>query len=74
MADIVTRHYMTVAEAAEYLQISDRTVRRLIKDGELSGYRLGRSKRTIRVYRDEIDKQLMRPLNVPARVRKRRAQ
>jgi excisionase family DNA binding protein len=28
------RHYITIAEAAEYLQISDRTVRRLIRDGE----------------------------------------
>jgi excisionase family DNA binding protein len=28
------RHYTTIAEAAEYLQISDRTVRRLIRDGE----------------------------------------
>jgi hypothetical protein len=31
---LVTRRYITVAEAAEYLQISDRTVRRLIHDGE----------------------------------------
>lgn len=69
----MTRHYMTVAEAAEYLQISDRAVRRLINDGELTGYRLGRSKRTIRVDRNEIDEQLMRPLNAPTRARKRRA-
>ena len=39
VAELVGR-YITVAEAAEYLQISDRTVRRLIRDGELSGYRM----------------------------------
>jgi excisionase family DNA binding protein len=33
------RHYITIAEAAEYLQISDRTVRRLIGDGELTSRR-----------------------------------
>lgn len=43
----MTRRYITIAEAAEYRQISDRTVRRLISDGELTGYRMGRSRRTI---------------------------
>jgi hypothetical protein len=32
----VTRRYITIAEAAEYRQISDRTLRRLISDGELA--------------------------------------
>jgi excisionase family DNA binding protein len=68
----VTRRYITIAEAAEYLQISDRTVRRLISDGELTGYRMGRSSRTIRVDLNEIDEQLMRPMNAPPRARKRR--
>jgi excisionase family DNA binding protein len=36
VADVVGRRYITVAEAAAYLQISDRTVRRLIRDGELN--------------------------------------
>jgi excisionase family DNA binding protein len=35
---IVRRRDITIAEAAEYLQISERTVRRLIADGELTGY------------------------------------
>jgi excisionase family DNA binding protein len=70
----VTRHYITIAEAAEYLPISDRTVRRLIADGELIDYRMGRSGRVIRVDLDEIDEQLMRPLNEPRRTRKRRTQ
>lgn len=70
----MTRHYITIAEAAEYLQISDRTVRRLIADGELIDYRMGRSGRVIRVDLDENDEQLMRPLNEPRRTRKRRTQ
>ena len=42
--NMVRRHYITVGKAAEYLQISDRRVRRLIADGELTGYRMGRSR------------------------------
>jgi excisionase family DNA binding protein len=70
----MTRRYITIAEAAEYLQISDRTVHRLIVDGELTGYRMGRSRRVIRVDLNEIDEQLMRPINEPRRSGKRRAQ
>ena len=70
----MTRRYITIAEVAEYLQISDRTVRRLFIDGELTGYRMGRSRRVIRVDLNEIDEQLMRPINEPRRSRKRRAQ
>jgi excisionase family DNA binding protein len=68
----MTRRYITIADAADYLQISDRTVRRLIADGELTGYRMGRSRRLIRVDLNEIDDELMRPLNEPPRRRKRR--
>jgi excisionase family DNA binding protein len=69
---MVRRHYVAIAEAAECLQISDRTVRRLIADGELTGYRKGQSHRVIRVDLNEIDEQLMRPINEPPRTRKRR--
>jgi excisionase family DNA binding protein len=68
----MTRRYVTIAEAAEYLQISSHTVRRLIADGELTGYRMGKSRRVIRVDMNEIDEQLMRPINEPPRTRKRR--
>ncbi|OPE54527.1 excisionase family DNA-binding protein [Mycolicibacterium diernhoferi] len=68
----MTRRYLTLVEAAEYLQISSRTVRRLIADGELTGYRMGRSQRTIRVDLNEIDGQLMRPMNSPSRTPRRR--
>ena len=47
--NMVRRRYTTIAEAAEYLQISDQAVRRLIAGGELTGYRMGRSRRVIRV-------------------------
>jgi excisionase family DNA binding protein len=67
----MSRRYITIAEAAEYLQISDRTVRRLITDGELTGYRMGRSSRIIRVDLNEIDEQLMRPTNAPRKRRRR---
>ncbi|WP_308494738.1 helix-turn-helix domain-containing protein [Mycobacterium paragordonae] len=66
------RRYITVAETAEYLQASPKTVRRLITDGELTRYRMGSSRRTIRVDLNEVDEQLMRPLHGPPRVRKRR--
>ena len=69
---MVSRRYITVAEAAEHLQISEKTVRRLIADGELNGYRMGRSGRVIRVDLNEIDEQLMRPLNEPLRSRRKR--
>jgi excisionase family DNA binding protein len=52
------------------VQISGRTVRRLIADGELTGYRMGHSRRTIRVDLNAIDEQLMRPLSAPSRIRK----
>jgi excisionase family DNA binding protein len=66
------RRYISIAEAADYLQISTRTVRRLIRDGELNGYRIGQSGRLIRVDMNEIDEQLMRPINEPPRRRKKR--
>jgi excisionase family DNA binding protein len=57
----VSRRYISIAEAAEYLKISDRTVRRLIADGKLTGYFIGRGHRMLRVDHDEIDEKLMRP-------------
>jgi excisionase family DNA binding protein len=60
---------ITIAETAEYLQVSPHTVRRLITDGELTE---GHSRRVIRVGLNEVDEQLMRPINALPRVRKRR--
>ena len=65
----VTRRYISIAEAAaEYLNVSDKTVRRLIADGELTGYRIGRKTgRLIRVDLDEIGEKLMRPIGAAVR-------
>jgi excisionase family DNA binding protein len=53
------RRYSTLADAATYLNVNQRTIRRLIADGVLTGYRLGG--RLIRVDLDEVD-QSMRPI------------
>jgi len=68
---VVKRHYITIAEAAEYIQVTERTIRRLIADGELTGYRVGKSSRLIRVDLNEIDNELMRPMNAPTQRRRR---
>lgn len=47
------RRYATQAEAAEYLGVTTRTIRQMIADGRLTGYRL--NPRFIRVDLDEID-------------------
>lgn len=71
MVTVVKRHYITIAEAAEYIQVTERTIRRLIADGELTGYRVGKSSRLIRVDLNEIDNELMRPMNAPTQRRRR---
>lgn len=52
------RQYISLVEAAEYLGVTGRTVRQMIADGRLTGYRLGA--RVVRLRRDEIDA-AMRP-------------
>ncbi|CAN5523663.1 hypothetical protein BH09ACT7_BH09ACT7_08460 [soil metagenome] len=47
------RRYAKLIEAAEYLGVTDRTIRQMIADGRLTGYRSG--KRLVRVDLDEID-------------------
>lgn len=55
MADTITprRRYVKIAEAADYLQVTDRTIRQMIADGRLTGYRSGG--RLIRVDLNELD-------------------
>lgn len=52
MADAppLSRRYITISEAAEYLAV---TVRQMIADGRLRGYRSGT--RLVRLRRDEVD-------------------
>lgn len=47
------RRYASLSQGADHLQVSERTLRRMIASGEVSGYRLG--KRLIRVDLNEID-------------------
>lgn len=51
------RRYATVNDAADYIGVSDRTVRKMIVDGRLTGYRSGT--RLVRVDLNEIDDSLM---------------
>lgn len=52
------RPYLSIAETADYLGVTTRTVRQAIADGRLVGYKLGQ--RLVRLRRDEIDA-AMRP-------------
>ena len=49
----VRRRYVTINDAADYLGVTERTVRQMIADGRLVGYRMG--KKFIRLNVDEID-------------------
>ena len=60
----MSRRYISINEAAEYLGISTKFVRNLILEGEIKGYRVGSyaRHRTLRVDLDEIDEKLMQPV------------
>lgn len=47
------RRYASPQQAAEYLDVSTRTIRQMIADGRLTGYRA--SVRLVRVDLDEVD-------------------
>ena len=47
------RRYVSVIEAAEYLGVSDRTIRQMVSDGRLTAYRNGR--KLVRLDLNEID-------------------
>ena len=63
-ASVVSRRYISIPEAAEYLGVSTKFVRNLIMEGEIKGYRIGSygRHRTLRVDLDEIDEKLMQPV------------
>lgn len=52
------RNYVTLQQAAEYLGVTDRTIRQMVSDGRLTGYRSG--PRIVRLDLNEIDA-AMRP-------------
>jgi excisionase family DNA binding protein len=47
------RRYVKLTEAAEYLGVTPRTVRQMVADGRLTGYRSGT--RLVRVDLNEVD-------------------
>lgn len=47
------RAYLSISDAAEYLGVTSRTIRQMIADGRLRGYRSGQ--RLVRLKIDEID-------------------
>ena len=61
MPHISPRHrYASLADAAAYVDVDERTIRRWIAAGLLTGYRLGQ--KTIRVDLNEVDEALCRPI------------
>lgn len=49
--------YVTLQEGAEYLSITEQSLRRYIAEGRIQGYRLG--KRALRVDRTDLDSLLI---------------
>ncbi len=49
----ITRRYVSISDAAEYLGVTTRTIRQMIADGRLVGYRSG--PRLVRLDLNEID-------------------
>lgn len=60
------RRWLSLAETAEHLQVTERTIRRMIAAGELPAYRLG--KRLLRIDAADVDA-LLRPVPTAGGVR-----
>lgn len=56
MTRTVERRFISIAEAADYLGVHTRTIRRHISSGSIAGYRIGH---LIRVDLDEINTRLI---------------
>ena len=52
---VITKEWFTVAEAAEYLSVSKRTIYKLTEDGRLPAYRIG-VERYRRFRKEDLDK------------------
>ena len=48
----------TVAQASQYLQVCEKTVRRLISSNRLIAYRVGNGNRSLRIKKSDIDSYL----------------
>ncbi len=62
-SNLPTRRLASISIAATYFGVCERTIRRRISDGSLTGYRMG--KRLIRVDINELD-ELLRPIPTAA--------
>jgi excisionase family DNA binding protein len=49
------RRYASVADAAAYLGVTDRTIRQMVSDGRITGFR-GLGARVLRIDLNEIDR------------------
>jgi excisionase family DNA binding protein len=47
--------WLTAAEGGEHAKVSEWTIRKAVKDGELPAYRVGKGGRSYRVTAEDID-------------------
>lgn len=52
----VTNQYISQVDAGELIGVTDRTIRNMLADGRLRGYRIGR---TVRLKRAEVEAALV---------------
>jgi excisionase family DNA binding protein len=57
----VSRQLVSISAAAEYLGMSEKSLRRYIASGLITGYRVGQ-KRLIRVDLNEVESRLLTPI------------
>lgn len=57
MSTTPARRWASIKEAADHLGVTDRTIRQMIQDGRLRGYRAG--KKLVRVDLNELDSALL---------------
>ena len=53
----------TVAQAAQYLQVCEKTIRRLIRANKLIASRVGEGNRSLRIKKSDIDNYLAEHIN-----------
>ena len=54
---------LTVAQTAQYLQVCEKTVRRLIGSNKLTAFRVGEGNRSLRIKKSDIDDYLAQHVN-----------
>ena len=58
LPEVTSTEWLTYATAAEHVGVNERTIRRLILDGTLPAFKLG--KRAVRIRRSDLDKAFRR--------------